>query len=272
LAVSDNLNRSLIGLATRRVIEEMAVASLSVWLQQRFRELLFGVRDFVFPPICWLCGQVMETEPDFCRSCQERFRESYRRACWRCGRSVGPFADTSGGCDRCAGEYYPFRSVRRLGRYEGVLREAILKIKHLNGEGLAVALGRLLGQMLAQTDCPCDAVVPVPLHWLRYWQRGYNQAQAIAEGIAQVLGKPVLPRLLRRQRYTPSQPNQPVTRREENLRGAFALGRGASHLPSAILLVDDVMTTGSTLREAARVLRSAGVRQIHVAVLARAEH
>ena len=248
------------------------MARLSVWLQETFRELCLGVRDFIFPPICWLCGRVTETEVDFCCACQERFRECYGRACWRCGRSVGPFAETSHGCDRCANEHYPFHSVRRLGRYEGLLREAILKIKHLNGEGLAVALGRLLGQMLAQTDCPCEAVVPVPLHWLRYWQRGYNQAQAIAEGIAQVIGEPLLPHLLRRRRYTSSQLGQSFARRQENLRDAFALGWRTSRLPSSVLLVDDVMTTGSTLREAARVLRSAGVRQIHVAVLARAEH
>lgn len=244
---------------------------LAWWIRQWSRQLILGVRDFVFPPVCWFCGGALEEECDFCRQCRQQFQESSSRACPRCGRSVGPFADIAAGCDRCAREHYPFQSVRRLGRYEGILREAVLRIKDLNGEGLALALGRLLGQIVAQSDCRFDAIVPVPLHWLRYWQRGYNQAQVIAEGVSEVTGLAVLPRLLRRRRYTPSQIGQSVTQREQNLRGAFTVSRWTRRLPSAILLVDDVMTTGSTLREAARALRSASVGTIHVAVLARTE-
>lgn len=230
-----------------------------------------GVWDFVFPPRCWLCQEYGSTIWGLCQSCEAHLRELSERACWRCGRSVGPFADVAGGCDRCRDEHYPFRGVKRVGRYEGALHDAVLRIKHVAHEGLAIALGRFLGHLVAQADWSFDAIVPVPLHWWRRFERGYNQAQALAEGISEITGKPVLASALVRVRPTPTQTGQSVTQRRENVQGAFRSRLRPPSAPRAVLLVDDVMTTGSTVSEAARALKQAGVRDIQVAVLARTE-
>nr|BAL55978.1 phosphoribosyltransferase [uncultured Planctomycetota bacterium] len=161
--------------------------------------------------------------------------------------------------------------MKRLGRYEGVLRDAVLQIKHAAYEGLAVALGRFLGYLLTHTEVPFDVIVPVPLHWWRQWRRGYNQAEALAEGIGEITGKRVLSKVLLRIRPTSSQTWQSPTERQPNIKGAFRAQFRGHSVPRSVLLVDDVMTTGSTLTEAARTLRNAGVREIHVAILARTE-
>jgi ComF family protein len=115
-----------------------------------------------------------------------------------------------------------------------------------------------------------DAVVPVPLHWVRRWQRGYNQSSAIAYGLASRLRLPFRPGWLRRTRNTPSQTKQTASGRRDNVRGAFAVPRRVRLDGQTVLLVDDVMTTGATASEAARALRKAGAGRVAVAVLGRA--
>ena len=114
-----------------------------------------------------------------------------------------------------------------------------------------------------------DLVAPVPLHWRRTWWRGYNQAAAVAEQLARMIGVPSSRRCLRRIRHTPQQLQPSAAARRENVRGAFRVRRGANVVGKRILLVDDVMTTGSTASEASRTLREAGAVEVAVAVLAR---
>ena len=113
-----------------------------------------------------------------------------------------------------------------------------------------------------------DTVIPVPLHWLRYWKRGYNQSEVLARGLAARLQLPCRTGWLRRIRNTPKQTAQTPAARRENVRGAFRTGRSADLSGRTILLVDDVLTTGSTCSEAARALRDAGAKNVMVAVLA----
>jgi ComF family protein len=115
-----------------------------------------------------------------------------------------------------------------------------------------------------------DCVVPVPLHWWRRWRRGYNQSAALASGLASVLGVPCHPGWLRRVRSTPAQRLLPPGARRDNLRGAFRSSRRTALRGATILLVDDVMTTGSTVHEASAVLRRSGAARVVVAVACRA--
>jgi predicted amidophosphoribosyltransferase len=110
-----------------------------------------------------------------------------------------------------------------------------------------------------------------PLHWWRHWQRGHNQSEALARALARRLGVPCRPRWLRRVRHTPRQTQQPPSARADNVRGAFRARRGAPLAGTTVLLVDDVLTTGSTASEAARALRAAGAGRVVVAVLGRAQ-
>jgi ComF family protein len=151
------------------------------------------------------------------------------------------------------------------------LRDAVLRTKFLAGEGLADLLGRMFAECRGEAlrSAEIDLVVPVPLHWWRKWTRGYNQSDAIARELAAALQVPFAPRLLRRVKWTTQQIQPTREARRENIKGAFRVSNSARLLGKTVLLVDDVMTTGSTLGEAARMLRNAGADRVVVAVLAR---
>jgi ComF family protein len=191
--------------------------------------------------------------------------------CPRCSSTVGPFSAVANGCPACRDDSFAFDRTYRLGPYEGVLRELLLRMKHHSGEVLAELLGELWAERLAPRlhGTPVDAVIPIPLHWWRRWRRGYNQSATLARAVARRLGVPPRPGWLRRTRNTPRQTYQmsPQARRD-NVRGAFRLGAGVDVRGKTILLVDDVLTTGATASEAAKPLRSAKAAQIIVAVLA----
>jgi ComF family protein len=209
----------------------------------------------------------------FCDACRGAFLSDATPACPRCAATVGPFAVIDGRCAHCRDESLRFDAALRLGPYEGLLREAVLRMKYHTGEGL----GELLGELWADHAVPAlralaaDVIVPVPLHWRRRWLRGYNQSQALAHGLAGRLRLPCGSFGLRRIRATPMQTAQTLAGRRENVRGAFAATRNPRVFGRTVLLVDDVMTTGATASEAARALRSAGAGRVVVAVLTRAQ-
>lgn len=242
------------------------------WLTTAYsagRSLAQGVFHLVYPNICWTCRQPVPIDsPPFCESCRTSLLVDPHASCPRCAASVGPFVDLTDGCTHCRDQSFAFDQVVRMGPYDGLLREVVLRLKNLHGDGLAEAIGELWARQLSTPGA--TLVVPVPLHWWRRWTRGYNQSEALAQALAAVLRVPCR-RLLRRVRPTPPQHHQTSrTARRANVKGAFALRRGRSLAGQTVLLVDDVMTTGSTAHEASKPLRAAGAEQIIVAVLGRA--
>jgi ComF family protein len=143
-------------------------------------------------------------------------------------------------------------------------------MKHLRGEAVAEALAEAWA-VRAETqflETGAALIVPVPLHWRRRWQRGYNQSETLARILADKLHLPSRPHLLRRIRNTPHQVQQSATARQDNVRGAFVARRRPELIGTIVLLVDDVLTTGSTVNEAAKALRTAGAAKVFVAVAA----
>jgi len=238
-------------------------------------ELLRGVGQFIFPNSCLICDSA-ETENcrfrhGLCIQCVQAVSPKDDSACPRCAMTIGPHTDVSEGCSECRGEALGFESAVRLGPYDGKLRDAVLRIKSSHGEGLAEMLGHVLMERASVKlrASGVQVVVPVPLHWRRRLSRGYNQASAIGRQLAAGLGVKFAPNLLKRIRHTPQQVQPSATARKENVRGAFRMKRDASFPRVPVLLVDDVLTTGSTAGEAARTLREAGASQVILAVLAR---
>jgi ComF family protein len=164
-----------------------------------------------------------------------------------------------------------FDRAVRLGPYRDRLRDAVLLAKFLPGEALADYLGRLFAENRGSAirAAGIDLVVPVPLHWWRRWGRGYNQAEAVARELAAGLGIAFDPHALRRVRWTTQQVQPTREARRENVKAAFRVRSRARVTGRTVLLVDDVMTTGSTLGEAARALRAGGADRVVAAVLAR---
>lgn len=235
------------------------------------RILREGAVQLLFPGSCWMCGQMLASgQTGFCPACRQALTTDPLPTCPRCSSSVGPHVELSGGCQRCRGMSFAFDEALRLGPYDGLLRDAVLRMKDWQGEGLAEMLGALWAEHagVRLRSKGLDAVVPVPLHWARRWLRGYNQSQALARTLAAGIDVPCESGWLRRVRWTGAQTPLPAAERRKNLRGAFRARRGLNLEGKTVLLVDDVLTTGTTASEAARALRAARPARIIVAVLA----
>ena len=225
--------------------------------------------QLLLPPACPFCGELLPPGPatTFCPDCRDDLPPLVAPCCQRCAL---PFA-TSGGimhlCETCLREEAPaFARVHAAGRYDGLLREAVHRFKYRGEIGLDQPLGLLLAERLPALQGAL--LVPVPLHSGRLRERSYNQSLLLARVLGRSLGLPVAPTLLQRTRPTPPQQGLPAAVRRRNLQGAFALE--ADPGDRCILLVDDVMTTGSTVRECARVLGAGGAARVEVAIVARA--
>lgn len=218
--------------------------------------------DFLCPPRCAFCRDERAAgRPPICGRCAAVLSAGTAR-CTVCGRPAH-------GTASC-----PWRSptagVVVLSDYADDVRAAVLQAKRPGGEPVAAALGSLLvAKHLGSLEgWQLDAVVPVPMHWLRRIARGTSAADTIAAAVAHGLGLPRR-RLLGRCRATRRQNACAVGERPANVRGAFrARGHPAGR---RLLLVDDVCTTGATLAECGRVLVEAGAAAVYAAVIARAD-
>lgn len=235
-------------------------------LAEAVRPWVQAVLDLLFPPRCQVCGA-----PDqfpLCRDCWSGFPRLAPPVCETCGRPLRGPPDLRFTCVPCRNRRNRLR-VRAFGRYEGRLREAVHALKYRDKLALSEPLGAALVEVV-QPDpvlSAADAVVPVPLHPRRQAARGFNQAEEVARALGGAIGKPVL-RALVRVRDTPSQTELDEGERRRNVRGAFRACADVRGL--RLLLVDDVVTTGSTVAECARTLRAAGAAEVAAAAVAMA--
>jgi len=178
--------------------------------------------------------------------------------------------DEEGRCALCRGGLRGFDAAYCYGAYEGVLRELIHLFKYARVKTLAQPLADLLSLALPREQ-RFDAVTPVPLHWRRQWARGFNQSDLLAQAIARRCCIPVT-RALRRARATLTQAGLSNTARRQNVVAAFRCRPVARTLSGKrVLLIDDVMTTGSTAAACARALKSAGAAKVALLTVARVD-
>ncbi|MEP6510059.1 MAG: ComF family protein [Dokdonella sp.] len=218
------------------------------------------------PPRCLLCGADGAGNRDLCRGCTADL--ALNAPC--CPRCALPLEAPAPECGECLKDAPPFAAAWAPFRYAHPLDllEARFKFR------ADLAAGRILAQLMiarAAADQPTrpELLIPVPLHRARLRERGYNQALELALPLARALAIPMRHDLLLRNKATPPQTGLDAKARRRNLRGAFTLATDAK-LPAHIVIFDDVMTTGTTLRETARVLSRAGVVRVDVWALARA--
>jgi len=230
-------------------------------LARRFAKFL---KDILFPVFCAECGKEGEW---WCEKCLSKRRFEPLFCCPVC---AAPTADGRA-CVKCAGHYFLDGEVALLD-YDGAVRKLIQDFKYRYARELA----DVWRQIIVKVKLPFEAVgvaIPVPLHSRRWRERGFNQAEIIAEIFLASSQKENPTVVLNgrdfvRSRYTAQQAKLAKAEREENIRGAFAW-RGAAKCPSRVILVDDVFTTGATMQECARVLKSAGAERVWGLTLAR---
>jgi ComF family protein len=239
---------------------------------------LDAVLDLLFPAICPVCDVRSDDRHrrPFCRGCWAALPLLTESGCRVCGRRfVGLPADLA--CDGCRRDPPAFAYARAAAVYQDGMRAAIHALKYRGRTAVAAPLADLLAEagprLLAApgvpTRVPVDAIVPVPLHPARLAERGFNQAELLAASCARAWKVPLLTRALTRTRPTAPQTDLDAEARRRNVAGAFAVARPSEVAGRRLLLVDDVLTTGSTVSAAARALRKSGAAPVGVLVLAR---
>jgi predicted amidophosphoribosyltransferase len=244
--------------------------------------------DLIYPGFCRTCGAPIEGPAPLCARCAAEIRW-IGSACARCGQpALNPPPSGWGGCGGCGPRLLFFDHAAAAAEYSTTWRRAVLRFKYLGDQGLR----RLLGESLAalyrsrfaagspratvpQAIVP-QAIIAVPPHPWRQLARGRDPVGELAQDLAGRLRLPLLP-VLRRVRWIPSQTSLPRSARLRNPRGAYAVrkryrlrrGEPAPGLPRAVLLLDDVLTTGATGSECARALKGAGIREVLLMAVAR---
>lgn len=226
--------------------------------------------DLLFPPRCPLCRSGVPEAPGFlCDPCRAQTDgERAKPACPRCGSSVAPSEVHQERCPGCRGRRPPISGTVRVGRYADGLGRLIRSYKYHAREELQPLLSGWLADVVTAAEWldRIEAIVAVPTHWKHRLTRPLYAADALALAVARSTGIPCLP-VLRRTRAGPHQIGLSYTERLRNVRGAFAVRRGVTLRDARLLLVDDVLTTGATVNECAKVLRSGGAAEVYVAVL-----
>lgn len=222
-----------------------------------------GILDLIFPKTCLSCRKEGKY---ICENCLEKVR-ILKPACPYCEKaSIDGFTHT-----KCR-KKYGLDGLTSTWKYEGVIKKAIwaLKFKYSTEVGKEIVQSFTHELMTRGPLVKESILVPIPIHWYRENVRGFNQSEEIGKIVAKEMGWGFVPDLLIRNRPTKSQVELSVKDRKQNLRGAFSISPNipVSQYPS-IVLFDDVFTTGSTLKEAAKVLKRAGVEKVWGMTIAR---
>lgn len=229
--------------------------------------------DLILPPRCIVSGTVVEAQGTLSAEAWQGLRFIAAPFCGSCGVPFPYDSAVSGGdarCAACLSDPPPFASARSALVYDDASRDIILKLKHADHLQAVPTLVPMLMRAGGDMVAGCDVIVPVPLHRWRLLRRRFNQSAMLALGLSRASGQDCVLDMLTRTRATPPQGHKRARDRASNVRKAFAMTPRHNVQGKTVLLVDDVFTTGSTLRECANVLLAAGARAVHVLTIARA--
>jgi len=236
-----------------------------------------ALANLLYPPACLLCRTPLAPSADaatrsatICPACLGRMPPNSPPVCLRCGLGLAGAFDATVECESCRTSPPAFERARAPLQYTGAAQEAVRQFKYHRrwrvGRWLAEEMVRVAKASFPIAEVA--AVLPVPRHWLKRRLQGFNAAELLACAIAPSLEKPCVPDVLRQRRWTATQTRLSWRERARNVRGAFT-AQGRSVGRRAVLLIDDVLTSGATAHACAQALREAGALRVFVLTAAR---
>lgn len=219
-----------------------------------------------------MCREQLQTENALCGECWRDMPFNVECACVRCGAPlIGQIEAECAECDDCMKDPPLWRAGRSVFHYQGLARKLILELKHGDRPELGAPAAAWMAQVGADLLSTETAIIPISVHWQRRLRRKYNQAEILAHHVAEITSTQLISNALVRPRKTIPLKNVSRQERLAILENAFAIERDqVQHLKDRrVVLIDDVMTSGATLRAATRTLLDVGVQDISILVLAR---
>ena len=233
---------------------------------------LRALSSLFYPPLCVVCSSNIDGHEYLCESCRGRAPRITPPFCAKCSEPFSGAITQTFSCANCEHRTLHFDAAVAAYRSRGLVRKLVHDFKYGRQRHLRHPLAEWLREAMRDPRLHgrrFDLIVPVPLHPTRERERGFNQATLLAELLAGQVAAPLSP-ALERIRYTITQTAYDRAERMENLHDAFRLRKNMNVRELHVLLIDDVLTTGSTLSECARVLKEGGAISVYAATAARA--
>ncbi len=230
----------------------------------------------IFPDLCPGCQKIVHPGHSWCSDCWAKLAiVMERQYCQSCSCNLGPHQHitSKNRCSRCDGKTIPLSGICRMGTFDPPIDDAIRRFKYHGQAKTGFSLTQLLIPILKEQEWfdEIDILCPIPMHWTRGLTRRFNHAEMIAEWVSKKTSVPTI-NLLKRSRLTIQQAALPRAARAENMKNAFLAKRQWNIKNANICLIDDVMTTGATLFEAAKTLSKRKPKNIYAAIIAKSEN
>jgi ComF family protein len=232
------------------------------------QKLLNTTLNFLYPPACISCREIMLDDDLLCYACWKKYKFISRPYCACCGYPFKFEMENQALCGKCINSSPYYDHIRFLFKYDQDSKKLIHALKYNDQTYLAKIFAKLLHNIYFEEIIEYDLIIPVPMHWLKRMLRMYNQASLLSIELSKIINIPVAHNNLIKARWTKAQSTLKKDARQKNLQGSIMVKNTKQLEGKKVILVDDVLTTGATIRECCKLLKKNGVGKILVLTIA----